>query len=249
MTERSNRVERAETRPFHTSDLMRVGIFVKSFVAGSLASDTHMVGRGSIRSPLPRLWPRPPRFNEGTGRHRGRRGQSCLAMSGGVARYGAVGVDMDLICQCLGELGEGGLTSVLKSSSGHVLQGCGRIGFSAQVRHLDVSTLDALDAALQPRFARRVLSCRLWTARVAELCQYSLLPVLCRVSSCLPRTGLFASSPCNATICSIVSPQKQAFLPTLCLENTEPATRNNTTPHIATTYGTSQASNHLQDEA
>ena len=28
----------------------------------------------------------------------------------------------------------------------------------------------------------------------------------CRVSSCFPRTGLFASSPYNATVCAIVSP-------------------------------------------
>jgi hypothetical protein len=32
-----------------------------------------------------------------------------------------VGVDMDLICQCLGELGGEASTGVLKSSSAHVL--------------------------------------------------------------------------------------------------------------------------------
>jgi hypothetical protein len=35
---------------------------------------------------------------------------------------------------------------------------------------------------------------------------------LCRVSSCFPRTGLFASSPYNATVCAIVSPQSLLFL-------------------------------------
>ena len=40
-------------------------------------------------------------------------------VSAGILRYGAVGVDMDLICQCLGELGGGGLTRNLKSSSAH----------------------------------------------------------------------------------------------------------------------------------
>jgi len=55
--------------------------------------------------------------------HHGRCRRSCL-----------VGVDMDLICQCLGELGGRGLKGVLKSSSGHVLKSCCRIGRRAIVR-------------------------------------------------------------------------------------------------------------------
>jgi hypothetical protein len=66
--------------------------------------------------------------------HHGRCRRSCLVVSGGGARYGAVGVDMDLICQCLGELGGRGLKGVLKSSSGHVLKSCCRIGRWAIVR-------------------------------------------------------------------------------------------------------------------
>ena len=55
-------------------------------------------------------------------------------VSGGILRYGAVGVDMDLICQCLGELGGGGLTRVLKSSSAHAVKSWSGIGRRANIR-------------------------------------------------------------------------------------------------------------------
>jgi hypothetical protein len=220
LTERLQRVERAETRPLHTSDLMHVGIFAESIVAGSLPSSTHLVGRGSIRSPLPRLWPRPRLFNEGTGGHHRR---AYLVVLGGIVWYLAVGVDMDLICQCLGELGGEASTSVLKSSSAHVLL------FSVGIRSSSLATsrsvkarhgkMRLLYAALWPRFARRVLSCRLWTRLAGHVLPLSASIRSCdvarRVSSYFTRTGLFASSPYNATICSIVSPSRLFSCPGL----------------------------------
>jgi hypothetical protein len=58
----------------------------------------------------------------------------ALVVASDMVRYGAVGVDMAIICQCLGELGTGGLTSVLKSRNSPRARDCCGIGRWARLR-------------------------------------------------------------------------------------------------------------------
>jgi hypothetical protein len=99
------------------------------------------------------------------------------ARLGGIVRYGAVGVDMDLICQCLGELGGKASRSVLKSTlfKADVALAVEQ-ALSVQTRHLDMdfSALDAFDGKMRLLHARDMQPCSLVSLVVCSLALFGL---------------------------------------------------------------------------
>lgn len=110
---------------------------------------------------------------------------------------------MDLICQCLGELGADASTSLLKLSSAHVVKCCNSIGRWGHVRpksgNVDLSALDAFRVPT----AKSVL-----TRQPYSLALLDSLRIVCFLAAfglASPRCIRMLHSACSTAVCTCCS--------------------------------------------